>query len=206
MSYYYLMQAIWQGGDTLTYGVNGCVINNPITTHMFTGQQLTTNGWTETQSGNFAGDRRMFESSGPFDLPANGGTAEIDFAIIFSQDTVTPYGPGIFTKNFNDVMKIKNWYANNSFPSCNTYRVFQPFNPATFEFSLYPNPSNNYFTLKFNQDILHYKIKMFDMKGALVKDEEFKGRPFYITALQKGIYVIELSIEDEIYHARLVRL
>jgi hypothetical protein len=78
-------------------------------------------GWTEFNASIPVGDRRFIMSSGPFSL-ASGDTATLDFAYIFTWDSLNPNGLNTsIARNQADLDRVQYWFDNDNFPSCEVY-------------------------------------------------------------------------------------
>ncbi len=70
--------------------------------------------------------------------------------------------------------------------------------------TLYPNPANEWFSIKFTK--LPKTLYLYDQYGKLVKEYNLEdGNRFDIKGLASGIYVITYEIDNRIYQAKLVK-
>ncbi len=112
MSYYNLMQGLWEDGTPLTYGGNGRDGTDPHP-YIYPDHPHDFNGWSELTVGNTPGDRGFVMSMGPIDLQPNevrefsiaiviqadvGGGAELDADAFFDMIDLleTDYENGVF--------------------------------------------------------------------------------------------------------------
>lgn len=72
---------------------------------------------------------------------------------------------------------------------------------SKIEFSIYPNPANDFITLKTDEKI--EKVQLFDISGNLVQSE--KTNNFSIESLSTGTYIIDVKVPSGIYRTRLVK-
>ena len=73
--------------------------------------------------------------------------------------------------------------------------------------SIYPNPTNNYFTIALNQtfDIANYQL--IDITGKIVSDgnvNSTNNTQISVTELAKGIYTLRLLIDGNVYNQKIV--
>jgi hypothetical protein len=221
--YYNLMASKWKNGTTMTYGNQGLTtggtsckflypgnsdpygigiggsIANPITP---TGNYGTT-GWTEKQAINAPGDRRFMTNIGPFTMQP-GGVYDIDWALVFSQDTTSCLDSNtcILSRMVQDNKRVKHWFDNNSFPSClNLVGVGVKQNTSPqLDVKLYPNPANNNMYLEFGVSQKNVTIEIYDMLGKLVHGFQYNDESKYavvpVNDLQSGIYIIKVKSNE----------
>ena len=148
-------------------------------------------------------ERRMICGSGPFLLNAKD-TAHYATAFVFTQDSTLPFYdstgfyPDLFLKNLDDIHKIKNWYANNNFPSCHNLFIGQKENYFSLnEFKIYPNPSQGQIKIETTNEIKNPTIQISDMLGRLIYGEQknYLGHLFEINLahLTTGLYFVNVS-------------
>ncbi|MGB3465396.1 MAG: T9SS type A sorting domain-containing protein [Cyclobacteriaceae bacterium] len=66
--------------------------------------------------------------------------------------------------------------------------------------SLYPNPSRNYFVVKFSSDDPEtYSMKLYDLNGRLILEKRSitPGKEIDISHLREGIYLVNLTTTGE---------
>ncbi|MFN3940257.1 MAG: T9SS type A sorting domain-containing protein, partial [Chitinophagales bacterium] len=77
-------------------------------------------------------------------------------------------------------------------------------------FSIYPNPTDNYFTVQFKNGLLNCEVRMYDVTGRLVLSKKFAGvsnNKILINAaeLPQGIYTVELR-NDSFTESQLIEI
>lgn len=76
----------------------------------------------------------------------------------------------------------------------------------TFEIS--PNPINNYFLVSTSiQNIAPYTVNLYGFQGNLIKVQEVNNASEIISThqLEKGIYLVVIELENEIYYKRIIK-
>ena len=83
--------------------------------------------------------------------------------------------------------------------------------PTNFDFSLYPNPTNEIVNIQFNGNILEYpKVKIYDMIGKLVyENNNFENHTsinltFRVDFLTSGVYLLAVQVNDKITTKKLI--
>jgi hypothetical protein len=82
--YYTYLQALWKDSTPITYGGNGYGGEQAVK-HIFSGDPVSGEGWTEANAGNAPGDRRGVIVSGPHDFNP-GDTLHLEYALVFARD------------------------------------------------------------------------------------------------------------------------
>ena len=145
--YYSYMRSRWRNEVHLTYGGNGYG-GSDSTDFMFPSNpyDTSTGAWSEFNSGNSANDRFFLTSTGPFSFPAHS-EKEFDVAYVWTRDETQPNGlNSSWAKNVHDILKIKEWYARDSFP-CSQFVGIAENNVVNATLELYPNPAGNVITV-----------------------------------------------------------
>lgn len=85
--YYGYMTGLWKDGTPITYGGTGYDVNSTDeTAFMFPDDPSDSNGWSECNAGNLAGDRRFILATGPFTMEV-GARRSITNAILWDDPT-----------------------------------------------------------------------------------------------------------------------
>ncbi|CAN5418369.1 hypothetical protein BH11BAC1_BH11BAC1_13790 [soil metagenome] len=145
--FYSYMRSRWRNEVHLTYGEFGYQGTDSVN-YMYSSNPYDTSAgaWNETTSGNTPDDRRFLTSTGPFIFPAHS-EKEFDVAYVWTRDETQPNGlNSSWAKNVHDIMKIKEWYARDSFP-CSQFVGIAENNFEQSNLELYPNPASNGITL-----------------------------------------------------------
>ncbi len=224
VQYYNFMNSHWKNGTPITYGGHGTIATNPSCKHIFPGMSdpygISLGGsianpvappatnWTQYTSGVVKNDMRFITGSGPFTMQA-GGTYEVDYAFVFSQDSANCYGGSdtcVLARAKQDNIRVKHWFDANSFPSCLSLVGvgIEQNSIQQLEVKIYPNPANNYLYIEFKdakENLSAGKagttVEIFDMLGNIVKGGVFNDASKYITIpvenLSRGIYNIKIK-------------
>ncbi|MDP2385085.1 MAG: T9SS type A sorting domain-containing protein [Bacteroidota bacterium] len=205
--YYNYMRGNWKDGSAIKYGGNG-TSGTIATKYQYPGNTdpigygvggspsnpMPQPTWTEATAGNLPGDRRLIVGSGPFTLQAKD-TTKIVYAMVFTQDSANPFAS--IVKNEQDVKRIKAWYNNKNFPSCLDLSTISIKENKTgkLNYSLYPNPATNAFTLVTDQLNGDNTIEIFDIVGKRVMTENITSNKqvFSIADLASGIYIVKIN-------------
>ncbi|MGB2138329.1 MAG: T9SS type A sorting domain-containing protein, partial [Flavobacteriales bacterium] len=79
-------------------------------------------------------------------------------------------------------------------------------------FNIFPNPSNTFFELDYSgKEEAHFEIRLTDLQGSLVtvlsENEQLapkQKKRFDISDVAKGVYLIQLVNENNIYSRKLI--
>jgi len=197
--YYNYMHAYWGDSTHVTYGGNGTTAGAIHYNFMFDGPLNDTTGWTEISANNTPGDRRFVMGCGPFNLNA-GASVEFDMAQVFTRDTISAYDLGnLYEKNRDDVRRVQQWFAVDSFPSClDLYAgINEPTMHANDLISISPNPSSGIFMVT-NAGIKLRSLRVFNLVGEEIWDETINNREAMIDLSKeaKGIYFVQIIDEN----------
>jgi len=72
------------------------------------------------------------------------------------------------------------------------------------EFSIYPNPACQHFSITSLVDFQIKEIIIYDISGQIVKMQKTVNFPIHISDLQNGIYIVKLSVNDKIIRKKLI--
>ena len=226
------MNSRWENGTAMTYGNQGLTIGGQVCKYLYPGNSdpygfslggncnspVTPNGnysstaWTELQAGNQPGDRRFIVNVGKFTMQP-GGVYNLDYALVFSQDTANCVSNDtcIIPKGIKDNIRVKQWFNNNTFPSClnlSTVDIKKSSFPE-LNLTLYPNPTNTNLFVEFNEMQQNLTIEVFDMLGNLVGGYTYTEINKYATipvnALQSGIYLVKIQSVNGISVKKFVK-
>jgi hypothetical protein len=195
--YYQYMNGRWKDSTSLTMGGNGYGGGIPVS-HAF-GGSATSPAWTEMTGGLAAGDRRLLISSGPFTLDP-GETNELEFAIVYSHDQGVQWNtPQFFASAEKDVRIIKHLYSTQSFPYCasSISSGIKSVNGNDNDFSIYPNPANNFITLQLPPEFSKTSfIRILDATGREISAKKIvniTAEKIDVSSLARGIYFVQVS-------------
>ena len=156
----------------------------------------TITGWTEKTAHNVPADRRFILGCGPFNL-IPGQMVEFDLASVFTRDTISTYTIGnLFQKNRDDVRRVQQWFAVDSFPSClSLYTGIDEHSQINNEeVSIYPNPSEGVFQIK-STNYKIQNIKVMNIIGEEILETKINEKQATIdmSGVAKGIYFVQIT-------------
>lgn len=205
---YHYLQSIWLDGLHLTYGGDGRDPLNPPTDFMFSGTPYSGSGWTETSVGNPPDDRRFIMSSGPFSL-ASGAETTIDFAYVFTWDSLSPNGlNSSIARNIADLQRVKYWFDIDSFPSCLLLNVgVEEGETDGFEFAVFPNPAHDKLYVQLDEKNRHAEnyFQVIDLAGRISLQGKLRKEFIDISSLENGFYFLNLNSEGKTAFRKFVK-
>lgn len=231
-AYYNLMNSKWENGTSMTYGNQGLTTGGQPCKYLFPGNSdpygyglggscnnpivptgnYGATGWTENQASNVPGDRRFMVNVGKF-IMQPGGKYDLDYALVFSQDSATCDTNNTCLMNLaiKDNQRVKRWFNNNSYPSClnlSTVGIKQNATPQ-LNLNLYPNPANSNVYIEFNNAQQHVTIEVYDMLGNVVGgyayDELNKYAVIPVSMLQSGVYMIKIQSAEGTANKKFIK-
>lgn len=203
LHYWYALNTRYRSNEAVVYPIAGGNPNpNDTTLYMFPGKNDLQNRpeWSEYTFNNPIGSRTFVLSIPSFNLAINKDTA-ITFALVFSQtNDTTAYPNPILNKLENDVLKVKSWFANNTFPTCSKLIAGENVveeSKRNVVASLYPNPSNGLVWVKHSLGI-QATIKIYNLSGVLLQtiDNATQNQELDLGHLAQGFYFIQISTPD----------
>ncbi len=197
-SYFNSICGLWSDSTNITYGGNGVSGTIP-TKFMYNGALDNLTAWTEISTFNVPSDRRFVMGCGPFNLNA-GQSVEFDMAQVFTRDTISVYTIGnLYEKNRDDVRRVQQWFAVDSFPSClDLYAgINEPTMHANDLISISPNPSSGIFKVT-SAGIKLRSVRVFNLVGEEIWNEIINNREAMIDLSKeaKGIYFVKMIDEN----------
>lgn len=213
-AYYGYLTSTWKDGTSLTYGGNGYNTGVP-TNWAFPGIPYTSGEWNEANISANPGDRRFVQSTGSHTL-APGSVKTFSYAIVFSREPNKPNGlTTSWLKNMNDINAVKNWHANQNFPTCLTKPQGLSAREAEINgngVKLYPNPSSGQALVEF---ILYtpavVTLEVYNMLGQVVYSSQNSlgdGKqvlPLDISSQSAGMYFYVLKTSDSQYSGKFIK-
>ncbi len=225
--YYYLMNNAWEEGTPMTYGASGLTAGGARCRYLYPGTSdpygigmggsivspvappggaaaYGSTGWTEAQAGNPFGDRRFMVNIGPFTMKPDS-TYNFDYALVFTQDSANCYGNAIcpITHAVSDNQRVRNWFNNNTFPSCLSLAglgIKENNTAPSLDFKLYPNPANSMVYIEFEKPLNKVTIEVYDMLGKVVRGLQYNDSVKYasipVSDLQSGVYMVKIQTEE----------
>ncbi len=73
--------------------------------------------------------------------------------------------------------------------------------------SVYPNPSSGIFTINFSKNGTHAKIRVINLIGEVLSTVELNNRNTYkfdISSLAKGVYILQIEVDQQIIDTQLI--
>ncbi|MBL0341753.1 MAG: T9SS type A sorting domain-containing protein [Bacteroidetes bacterium] len=209
--HYKYMTSFWLDSSHVTYGAwggyNGTVPSNFI----YSGTPYDS-GWSETSIQSFPDDRLILLSSGPVTLLA-GDTLELDFAYVFTRDSINPNGlTTSVARNKADLQRIHSWFDNDSFPSCIQYVTSDgpDIRSSSDMFMVYPNPAGETIYLDFDASQLVYQceITIYNLEGQPIKHNRINNYniPIDIQDLPSGIFFVELKLAGKKMYTKFAKI
>ncbi len=201
--YYNYLSGKWGDGTPMTYGGYGYGGTVP-TTYMFPDFPYSSTGWSEVTAGNIPYDRRSLMSSGSFTM-LPGATIDFDFAIAWSRDMNSTYGTqAYFDKNLKDNLKIKQWYQQNSFPSCLELNLaVQDEGQQANRLAISPNPASDLITINYESKTKYSHFEIVDVLGRTRAVS--KQRQIDVSLLPQGMYFVKVTDGDLNFTKRFVK-
>ncbi|MCU0432461.1 MAG: T9SS type A sorting domain-containing protein [Bacteroidia bacterium] len=207
LHFYNYLNSHWTDGTPVTFGGNGYGGVTPAS-FMFSGAPFDTAQWSEPTAGNVPSDRRGVASTNMEDFTP-GESITLTYAQVWSRDTTAVHGtPGYINFFLNDVRRVQNWYATNSFPSCVNWTVSTSSENTAPEAKLYPNPGSELVTLDYLPQTRHAQLQIIDLTGRVVQEEQLTAQPlnvFNAAALQPGVYLLRVTDGAQVIVFRFVR-
>jgi hypothetical protein len=145
---------------------------------------------------------RGIGAAGPFTI-APGEVQTIDFAYIFTRDSLNPNGiTTSVAKNTADIQKIIAGFNSGNYP-CLTVSLPENSNRNN-SITLYPNPASSRIFIK--GDLRNSNYEIFNITGQLVRNGTINETGIDIHSFQPGIYLFKLRNEKGVFTARFVKL
>lgn len=206
--FYNYMRNKWRDGSPVVYGGDGTGAGTPYN-FMYDGVP-TLPGWSEATLGNPFVDRRTMMNCGPFNLNA-GEHVNFNFAVVYTRDDQPAYDfLHLYNKNLADINKIKQWSANDNFPSCNPVSLsgIAENNASENNFTIYPNPASQFIYIACKMKPASTSIEIYDVRGQRIKILKTDGQQeqaISIADLSNGVYIIKVSDAKNVHVQRFVK-
>ena len=210
---YHFMQGRWRDGQRITYGGIGTNPSNPPTNYMVSGDPESGEGWLDSSPA----DRRLFLSSGPFDM-LPGESQEVVIAALIERGS----------SNLNSATRLKEQAAFlKHFYKEYGYQLFRgsPYTPPpppdttlVIErlglFQNYPIPFNSSTTLKYQLPISRMvHLEIFNSAGqriATLVNEPQEPDEYEVvwdaSSRASGIYFVRLRVAQYTFTKKLLLL
>jgi hypothetical protein len=194
---YAYLNSMWMDSTHVTYGGDGHLSSGINTNFMFDGVP-SVSGWTEQSVGNAPSDRRFVMGTNHFEMPA-GESFDFDFALVYTRDTTSAANYSIqslYQKNKQDVLRIKQWYTGNNFPSClDVTNSITNNSEMAISFMVYPNPASSDLTIAYKPETKNAVVEIFNSIGQQVKQIALvdENQQITIADLTNGLYILKLN-------------
>ncbi|HZK08526.1 MAG TPA: T9SS type A sorting domain-containing protein [Bacteroidales bacterium] len=197
--YYTYLQALWKDSTPFTYGGNGYG-GEQVVKHLFPGDPVSGEGWTEASAGNAPGDRRGVIVSGPHDFNP-GDTLHMEYALVFARDYEGDNLSSVALLKTR-IQEVRDFYQN-------ALGIEKPASTA-MTLNLYPNP----FTDKLFIDASQFPtgtaidFAVFDILGKQLMQGKLHPETENVVDFSKinpGIYFIRIVDGKNSYTKKVVR-
>jgi hypothetical protein len=200
LDYYDFMNDVWKDASPFTFG--GTAYGGATPTHfVYPGDPQTNSGWTEGTAGNPYGDRRVFITSGPFNLPAHS-KIEWGYAIVFSQDTsqavntITQFHKRVQRDVRNAIYYDQSHQAPYCVPQITRITSIETIKAPTLNTMIYPNPTNDRITIDLAENVKSATVNLMDLTGRKLIEQHITDgyrANMDVSPLNPGIYFIEVT-------------
>jgi hypothetical protein len=203
MHFYHYLQGKWKNGMPITYGGTGYNGSDSQNVWMFPGENdlLNRPNWSEENSQIPRGDRRFLLTTQNVTLKP-GDEQEIEFALVYTP-TQSNQKQFILGQLHQDVLKVKDWYRKQDFPSCSNLPLSLQSNEKYVSeslFILYPNPSNGNLQVLSKSQASLVNVSVYDLGGKQVysKNNPANDEIFELSFLKPGLYFVKLQSNETV--------
>jgi hypothetical protein len=203
--YWAYLNNTWKDGSPLTYGGNGKG-GTDTASFMFPGDHDLSNRppWSEASAQNAPGDRRMVMNVITEGI-LPGSIHSLEYAIVYSRATSGGALASV-AKLDSDIDKVRNWYANQSFPSCLdlTTGILPIKEEPNQKLTVYPNPANQSITLSIAGLTTNATVRIIDITGRVLLSGTVSPQ-INIQDLQPGVYFIDVKDGNKQFVSKFVK-
>jgi hypothetical protein len=168
--FYNYLNGRWKDSTNFTYG--GTAYGGAVPTNFMFDGVPAVSGWNEVNAGNIPADRRLLMGSSHFGM-TKGESVDFDFALVYTRDTTSAANYSIqslYQKNKQDVLRIKQWYTGNNFPSClDITNGITNNSEIAISFMVYPNPASSDLTIAYKPETKNAVVEIYNSIGQQVK-------------------------------------
>lgn len=185
--FYNYMTGSWKDGLRFRAGCDPRDTTMPISNYCFPDDPSIATGVFEVSCNRAPDDRRFLLSSAPFQFMP--GTAPIDFTFAFiNTDT------GVNNSNFNELRHLADSAYKYADGCQGTQWPLSVIGTNKNELKVYPNPSNGFFIIEDEENILK-NIKLYNSYGQLIFTSESRELKTTVTtkSLAKGVYFLQVQ-------------
>jgi len=162
-------------------------------------------GWTEGSANTTPFDRRIIQSTGPFNLTQNA-TIVLDMAYIYARGYYNDQ-LGSLCELLNSSDSISSWWDGLDKSCFNLVMSNQP-KPRTSYFECYPNPTASNLYLKLPEGFSSYSVQLFEPSGKMVREFVLEsGQPtsnIQVAELPDGVYVVQCLADGQRFTRKVV--
>jgi hypothetical protein len=194
--YYNYLNGRWKDSTNFTYG--GTAYGGAVPTNFMFDGVPAVSGWNEVSAGNTPSDRRLLLGSSYFGM-TKGESVDFDFALVYTRDTTSAANYSIqslYQKNKQDVLRIKQWYTGNNFPSClDITNGITSNSEIVVSFMVYPNPASSDLTIAYKPETKTAVVEIYNSIGQQVKQIALvdENQQITIADLSNGLYILKLN-------------
>ncbi len=193
--FYNYLQAKWIDGTQLTSDMPNGHGGNVPAHYMFSGDPVSSTGWTEKSAGNVPGDRKLLASVGPYNFDTSQEMCYL-LAYVYARGDSGPLSS--IKKLKSRAAILSQIYANNGIddgctPKALTGIVSNYIAQQSLE--VFPNPAGEYITVKYNIDQISDLI-IYDITGKIIYKNILKPLSETIvntSSFAQGIYMIAVG-------------
>lgn len=142
-------------------------------------------------------------STGKFTI-APGEMKTIDFAYIYSRDTIGTWPADAEAKNLADIFKVQQWLQNNQLSSCPPAVTSLYETAQSEELFIYPVPAEDNIHLNLEK-VQGYTFSITDISGRVCMNGVLVNNIVNVKNLSPGVYHISVKSAEGQYHAAFLR-
>jgi hypothetical protein len=220
--FYNYMSGHLRTGAPMTYGGFGTFPTGPVCSYLLPGTSdplgygvgggpgnpIPMPAWDEVTSSGTPGDRRLLANTGTFTMQP-GEVKELDYAYVFTQDSVALANGVLYNKVVSDNQKIKKWFTLNNAPSClDMTGVGLKEADHKLQMIVFPNPASNSLTIDAGNNNTILKLKVYDILGKeLFAQENIRTTrsQLNIVSMSAGVYLLEVQSEQGAYFTKFIK-
>ncbi|MFZ4784373.1 MAG: T9SS type A sorting domain-containing protein [Flavobacteriales bacterium] len=214
MAFYNYMHSTWQNGASVKYGgngVSGAGVTDLYAQYFYPGDTdplytgtggIAVDPWTEANSGNPPGDRRMLGAAGPFTLTPGSETI-VDLAYVFARQSQSDNDDEVGLLQFR-MQQAKNLFNLFLVDCGNQEGLPTSVNETTplASFSMFPNPANTTLNIVLKQRT-QGQVQIFSANGQLMIQQnlaaQYTAQTIDVSTLSAGVYFVKMAGNAEVH-------